>query len=308
MNKTIDFAKLSGSGNDFICLDNRNGRFDEVLSSPQRAGHFARVLCCRGMGIGADGVIFATGSEIEHAAHLGVRFFEPDGSEADLCGNGTACFARWAMDNRWIDDSQIKILTSAGVVIGKPSDNGYMRVCIPLPEDARMDLDVVAGGATWKCDYIVTGVPHLVTYVPDVEAVDVARDGLALRRSERFAPRGVNADFVEVLGEGELALRTFEYGVEGETLACGTGSAAAAILAARRFGWGRDYLTGEKPIRVRVRSGDVLRIYLGIDDGGEITDLCLETVVRFLYHGTVHGDLAERALQAPPIPAAQVRR
>ena len=308
MNKTIDFAKLSGSGNDFICLDNRLGQFDEILSSTTRAGQFARVLCCRGMGVGADGVIFAAASEIEHVAHLGARFFEPDGSEAGLCGNGTACFARWALDNGWIDASQIKILTSAGVVIGKAADNGYMRVCIPLPEDVRTDLEVSAGGAIWKCDYIVTGVPHLVTYVPDVSAVDVAHHGLALRRSEQFAPRGVNADFVEVLGEGQLALRTFEYGVEGETLACGTGSAAAAILASRRFGWSRDYLTGKKPILVRVQSGDVLRIFLGIDGGGQISDLCLETVVRFLYHGTVHEDLAERAMQAPPLPVVQVRR
>jgi diaminopimelate epimerase len=308
MIERIEFAKLSGSGNDFICLDNRDGRFNEMLCSPHRAGHFARVLCCHGMGIGADGVIFGVDSEVEGAAHLGARFFEPDGSEAALCGNGTACFARWVMDNRWVVGPEIKILTSAGVVLGKPSDNGYMRVCIPLPEDTRTNLEVPAGGLTWKCDYILTGVPHLVTYVDDVEAIDVAHFGAALRRSEMFAPRGVNADFVQILGQGRLALRTFESGVEDETLACGTGSAGAAVLAARRFAWGTEYLTGEKPVLVRVRSGDLLRVYLTTDDNGAVTDLCLETVVRFLYHGTIHGDLAETALNAPQAPADRPAR
>ena len=298
MTETIEFAKLSGSGNDFICLDSRDGRFNELLSSPHRAGHFARVLCCRGMGVGADGVIFAVDSEVEGAANLGARFFEPDGSEAALCGNGTACFLRWVVDNRWVLEPEIRILTSAGVVLGKPADDGFMRVCIPLPEDIRTDLEVPAGGVRWKCDYIVTGVPHLVTYVDDVEAVDVAHFGKALRRSEMFAPPGVNADFVQVLGQGRLALRTFEYGVEDETLACGTGSAGAAILTARRFAWPREYLTGERAILVQARSGDLLRVYVTMDDGGLVSDLCLETVVRFLYQGTIHGDLAARAMNA----------
>jgi diaminopimelate epimerase len=303
MTETIEFAKLSGSGNDFICIDGQDGRFDDLLASPHRAGAFASVLCCRGMGIGADGVIFAVASEIQGIAHLGARFFEPDGSEAALCGNGTACFVRWVLGNRWVPGPEIKVLTSAGVVIGRPSDNGYVRVCIPLPEDLRTNLDVQAGGTTWKCDYIVTGVPHLVTYVQDVEAVDVAGVGAVLRRSEMFGPRGANANFVQVLSTGELALRTFEYGVEGETLACGTGSAGAAILAARRFAWPKEYTTGGKPVRVHVRSGDVLKVYLTMDASGSVSDLCLETAVRFLYRGTIHGDLAERAMQAPHVSA-----
>jgi diaminopimelate epimerase len=295
MNRPIEFAKLSGSGNDFICLDGRDGRFDELLADPDRAGRFAQALCHRAMGVGADGVVIATVCEIEGVADLAARHFEPDGGEANLCGNGTACFVRWADDDGWTRTQELRVLTAAGVVRGRRSDGQYVRVCIPLPEDMRTGLSVPAGGTVWTCDYVVTGVPHVLVYVDDVAAVDVAHLGPLLRHHPMFAPAGVNANFVQVLREGELALRTFETGVEGETLACGTGSAAAAIMAARRFGWNRAYLAGEKPVLIRARSGDVLRVYVEIDDD-TVHDLCLETVVRFLYRGTLHADLAASAL------------
>lgn len=290
----IEFAKLSGSGNDFICLDNRGGRLDSILTDGPAVSRFAVAMCRRGLGIGADGLIFATDCEIGGAADVGARFFEPDGSEAALCGNGVACFVRWAGDDGWGSGQELRVLTSAGVVRGRRSDGSYVRVCIPLPEDMKTDLKVSAGGAKWKCDYVVTGVPHLLVYVDDVSAVDVPHLGGLLRHHEMFAPRGVNANFVQVLGEGSIALRTFEYGVEGETLACGTGSAAAAIMAAQRRRWGKEYFSGERPVLVRARSGDVLRVYFEMV-GGEVRDPCVETVVRFLYRGVVHSDLAASA-------------
>jgi diaminopimelate epimerase len=291
MPQLIEFAKLSGSGNDFVCLDSRGGQFEPILADPLRAARFAKVLCRRCMGVGADGVIFAVPCEVEGVADLGARFFEPDGSESDLCGNGTACFVRWVGDNGWASAQEIRILTGAGVVRGRRSDGQYIRVCITLPEDMRRDLTVPAGGTPWRCDYVVTGVPHLLAYVDDAAAVDVGRFGPLLRHHAMFAPRGVNANFVQVLREGELAVRTFETGVEGETLACGTGSAAAAIMAAQRFGWSQDYFTGQKPVQVHARSGDVLRVYFEMISGA-VHDLCLETMVRFLYRGVVHVDLA----------------
>jgi diaminopimelate epimerase len=246
------------------------------------------------MGVGADGVAFAIACEIEGVADLGARHFEPDGGEADLCGNATACFVRWAGDDGWTTNHELRVLTAAGVVRGRHSDGQYVRVCIPLPEDMRAGLTVPAGGTVWTCDYAVTGVPHLLAYVEDAAAVDVARTGPVLRHHPMFAPRGVNANFVQVLREGELALRTFETGVEGETLACGTGSAAAAIMAARRFGWDKGYLSGEKPVLIHARGGDVLRVFFELA-GDAVRDLCLETVVRFLYRGTLHADLAAAA-------------
>ncbi len=292
----IEFVKLSGSGNDFICLDNRDGRFDEILEAPDRVGHLARSLCSRGMGIGADGVIFACEPEIEGVSDIAARFFEADGSEAELCGNGTGCFLHWATAAGWLPESGAKILTPAGVVRGANSDGAYVRVCIPDPEDLRFDFEVAAKGKRWRCDFAVAGVPHLVTYVDDLDGVDIEHWGPVLRYHEQFQPRGVNVNFVEVLGECELAVRTWEFGVEGETLACGTGSAAAAILAVLRLGWDAPDPEGDRPVLVRARSGDVLRVFFALRDDETVTDICIETVVRFLCRGEVHPDLVALAL------------
>lgn len=291
----IEIAKLSGSGNDFICIDNRAGLLEEVLSSPRRVGHFARTLCRRGLSVGADGVIFAIQPEIEGVADVGARFFEPDGSEAELCGNGAACFARWTIDNQWVHDSQARFLTTAGVVIGRKSDDPYYRVCIPLPENIQRNIELDVEGSRWMCDFAVAGVPHLVVTVDDVQKVDIQRLGPAFRYHPRFGPRGVNVNFTQVLGDGRLAVRTWEFGVEGETLACGTGSTAAAILSALRFNWPREFLRNQRPVMVQARSGDVLRIYFTYNDDGSMDDVCLESVVRFVYQATLHPETARRA-------------
>ncbi len=300
----IEFAKLSGSGNDFACIDNRDGRFDELLGAPEHIGRFARLLCRRSMGIGADGVIFCCESEVGELADVAARFFEADGSETDLCGNGTACFARWAFDSGFVGDSEIRILTPAGVVLAQRSDAAYITVCIPSPEHRRQDVEITVGGFPICCDFVITGVPHVVTYVDDVEEIDMARVGPAIRHHERFAPQGVNANFVQILRAGEIAVRTWEYGVEGETLACGTGSASAAILAALRFDWPKEYRCHEKPVLVHSRSGDLLRVYFTEKHDGSIDDVCLETIVRFLYRGTISDELAAAAFSAGTCPPA----
>ena len=298
MGSSIEFCKLSGSGNDFICIDNRDGAFDAILSSAERVSHFARMLCRRGLGIGADGVVFAGRPEIDGVGDVAARFLEPDGGEATLCGNGTACFVRWAIEKGIVPDGEVRILTSAGVVLGQHVEDGYVRVCIPLPQDMRTDLRIEVDGQLLTCDYIVTGVEHLVTYVADIDRVDVAHLGQALRNHPDFPqPRGVNASFVQILGEGRIAVRTFEYGVEAETLACGTGSAAAAILATRRFGWPKAYRASDQAVEVRAASGDILRMWLTMTDDDRVTDLCLETVVRCTFSGTVCPDLTDLAME-----------
>jgi diaminopimelate epimerase len=299
MNGTIEFSKLSGSGNDFVCIDDRAGRLREVFDEPRRAATFARVLCRRGIGVGADGVIVATAPAVEGYGDVGARFFEPDGSEAELCGNGVGCFVRWILETGCpcCENSEVRVLTSAGLVRGRRMPGNYARVCIPLPENPRRDLQLDVNGCSWHGDAVNTGVPHLVTWVRDVESVDVGRWGRALRHHEEFQPRGVNVNFVQVLRPGEIALRTFEFGVEGETLACGTGSAAAAILTARRFGWEAPYTDGSEPVRIHVRSGDVLRVYMELDAAGEVVDLCLETVIRYVCRGELHEELMRKALE-----------
>ncbi len=300
----IQFAKLSGSGNDFVCIDNRDGRFDELTGSPQRIGYFARRLCRRSLGIGADGVIFAARPEIEGVADVAARFFEADGSEAGLCGNGTACFTRWAFDGGFVEDSTLRILTPAGVVLAERADGPYITVCIPSPENLTRHCELTVGGLPMCYDYVVTGVPHLVTQVEDVDMIDMPRLGPAIRWHRHFQPGGVNANFVQVLDTGEIAVRTWEYGVEAETLACGTGSAAAAILTALREDWPREYRCHDRPVRVRTRGGDTLRVYFTEGEDGGIEDVCLETVVRFLFEGTLHAELAEAAhAPRPEAPA-----
>jgi len=296
--RTVEFAKLSGSGNDFICIDARDGWLDDLIADPSRVGHFARTLCNRGMSVGADGVIFACPNEVGDFADVAARFFEADGSETELCGNGVGCFVHWAKENGWFKKCELKILTPAGVVLGSDSDGDYVRACIPDPEDIERGFDLAVCGTTLECDFAVTGIPHVITYVDDLSEADVACLGPRMRHHARFQPRGANANFVQVLGEGHIALRTYEFGVEGETLACGTGSAAAAILSAIRFGWDGEYATGAKPVLVRARSGETLKVSFVRHDDGRITDVCLETIVRFVCRGSLHPDQVARAFDA----------
>ncbi len=293
----IEFVKLSGSGNDFICIDNRDGRFDDLLADEPAVGHFARTLCRRGLGVGADGVIFAVRPEVEGFADIGARVFEADGTEAEMCGNATGCFVHWAFVNGVTDTPEIRVLTPAGLVRGTDSDGEYVRVCIPLPEGLQTDMLLDVADSPWRCNFVITGIPHVVSYVDDLSETDVARWGPLLRHHEQFKPRGANANFVKVLGDGEIAIRTWEFGVEGETLACGTGSAASAIITAIKEDWPVEYRRGEKPIIVHATSGDLLRVYFTQDDDGTIVDVCLETLVRFTYSGQVHPDTAARALE-----------
>jgi diaminopimelate epimerase len=312
MTDKIEFSKLSGSGNDFICIDNRDGRFDGVISAPARASAFAMALCRRGLGIGADGLIFACDSEIEEVSDVQARFFEPDGSEAELCGNGTACFVHWLTSTGRLPQRELKILTPAGVVLGRDADGKYVRVCIPLPEHIQLGLTLTTDGQRapgapwgrplgslsdgadrqWTYDFAVTGVPHMVTYVDDLTKIDMPHWGPALRYHDKFQPRGVNVNFVQVLGEGNIAVRTWEFGVEGETLACGTGAAAAAVLAAMRFSWPQKFRTEEAPVLVKSTGGDTLRVYFSIDQAGTVGDLCLETIVRAIFQGTLSQEMA----------------
>ncbi|MCE5276950.1 MAG: diaminopimelate epimerase [Planctomycetaceae bacterium] len=296
MNARFDFFKLSGSGNDFICIDNRTGWLDGVIRDCPRAERFAREMCSRGFGVGADGLVIAIQPAVGGVAKIGALFFEPDGSQSELCGNGTGCFIRCTLENGWAEGPEVSVLTSAGVVLGKAVDDPYIRVCIPLPDHTASDVSVKVGETNIACDVAVTGVPHAITYVDDVDLVDMPHLGPLLRRHPDFGPRGINANFVQVLEPGRLALRTWEFGVEGETLACGTGAAAAAIMAVKRFGWDGPIRRGEQPVLVQSRGGDVLRVYSTFNDAGSVVDLCVDTVVRQLYRGRTDPALVARAI------------
>jgi len=218
----ISFVKMHGAGNDFIMVDDRG------LTFPVDDSHFIRRIAARSTGIGCDGVILLQPSE---TADVRMRFMNPDGSEVDMCGNGARCIAQLAFSLGCVP-ARMTIETQAGQVHAVVSGDD---VCLELtpPSDLELDLDL---GLDATSDFVNTGVPHVVVWVDDVQAVDLIKLGRATRHHVRFAPQGTNANFAKVEPDGTLTVRTYERGVEAETLACGTGATAAALVAARR-GW-----------------------------------------------------------------------
>ncbi|MDY6861647.1 MAG: diaminopimelate epimerase [Thermodesulfobacteriota bacterium] len=235
---------MSGSGNDFIVIDNR-----EKLLSHKDAPDFARSLCRRKVSIGADGLILI---EASSTAHFKWRFFNSDGSEAAMCGNGGRCAARFAYFKN-IAPGEMFFETKAGIVKAKVTGN-KVKLLMTAPKDLKDNIVLLLNNAEFKMDFIDTGVPHVVIFNEDIEKVEVTKLGRQIRFNPLFAPAGTNVNFVTVENKAELNIRTYERGVEDETLACGTGSVAAAIIAARKG-------LVDPPVKVKVRSGEMLEIY-----------------------------------------------
>ena len=218
----IPFTKMHGAGNDFIVVDDRDRSF------PVDDHEFIAGICARRNGVGSDGVILLQPSD---CADLRMRFINPDGGEVEMCGNGARCFARKAY-NLGAVPAAMTIETMAGPVRAEVFGE-QIRLELTDPADLQIDLDL---GLDWPSDFVNTGVPHVVAWVDDVQAVDLVTMGRAIRYHEHFSPAGTNANIAKVEADGSLTVRTYERGVEGETLACGTGAAAVGVLAARR-GW-----------------------------------------------------------------------
>lgn len=216
----ISFTKMHGAGNDFLVIDDRS------LEFPLDDKAFIQRITSRRTGIGSDGILLLQPSE---TAHFRMRFINPDGGEQDMCGNGARCIARFAFDLS-VAGEQMEIETAAGPVRAE-MDGELVRLDLTDPKDLRLD---VPSGLDWTVDFVHTGVPHAVAWVDDVHSIEISVYGPRLRFHELFQPSGTNANFAQVEADGALSLRTYERGVEAETLACGTGAAAAAVLAAAR--------------------------------------------------------------------------
>lgn len=249
------FYKMSGSGNDFIFFDCRAESAGD-LSTPERV----QALCARATGIGADGVVFLEPASPIDDADFAIRYLNSDGSLASLCGNASLCTARLAVLLGIADASGMRFQTGAGLISARLVD-GEPQIDLQPVRELQADSGVPTIAPEGRCAYVVAGVPHLVVSVPDVEAVDVAGRGTALRWDSRL-PEGANVNFVgPAVGAEERharEIRTFERGVEAETLACGTGVVAAALALA---GWGE--LSGDASligVTLRTRSGRVLRV------------------------------------------------
>lgn len=227
MQKHLPFVKMSGAGNDFVVF-----AADDVQDLDP--GSLAEKLCTRGMSVGADGIIIVTP---EDDASVRIRFFNPDGSLAEMCGNGSRCAARYAVDNKLVTADRFKLLTDSGDLPVQRQDSGDFRVVMPPPR--RFELAYLQhrdGNLELTVDAVTVGVPHCVVQVEDLDDFAdnrLVRIGRSLRQHEDF-PDGVNVNFVEARGDGTVRQRTYERGVENLTRACGTGATAVSSVLMKR--------------------------------------------------------------------------
>lgn len=263
----LPFWKMHGAGNDFILIDNRDGAF------PVGDSAWISRTCRRRTGVGADGVILVEPSE---QAGFRMRFINPDGREVEMCGNGARCVARLARDIGAVADS-MTIETVAGPLSAKILDDDRVRVGMTPPTDWTAQAELRVYDETLSYNKVNTGVPHVVVQVPDVDAVDVASLGRAIRRHPTFAPDGTNANFVQLAGTDGIRVRTYERGVEAETLACGTGVTAVALVLALHG-------LAQSPLAMRVASGDTLIVAFE-GQGNEFGNVTLEGPVAYVFQG-----------------------
>jgi diaminopimelate epimerase len=276
MTGTLSFVKMSGTGNDFIMVDNREGRVPESEKAA-----LAERLCDRRRAIGGDGLILLEQPAPSVDADIRMRIINADGSEAEMCGNGARCLARFARSVSAVG-TEMTVQTLAGVIAASV-DGMSVLVDLTKPTAIESKGELEFAGTTSEVWYTDTGVPHAVVFVTDVERVDVRALGKALRFHEAFRPRGANANFVGVDGVGRIHVRTYERGVEDETLACGTGSTAAALVTAAREGW-------SSPVTVKVRSGEELVVHFkGSPPGYESAALGGAVTVSFTGSVEVNG-------------------
>lgn len=268
MDKKIPFTKAVATGNDFIIVDNRAC---VIKGSP---AELAKKVCDRKYSIGADGLLVLEASK---KCDFRMRIFNPDGSEAEMCGNGSRCIALYAMAKK-IAKNEMTIDTIAGVLNASVKAD-TVRVRLTPPKDIKWNLCLMINKCPYKVNFIDTGVPHVVHFVEDLESIDVKNLGSHMRSHGEFSPEGTNANFVKVVDKHNIKIRTYERGVEDETLACGTGAVASAVIAAE----------AEKlasPITVETTGGERLKVYFEIIEG-DFKNVYLEGKAKLVFEGTI---------------------
>jgi diaminopimelate epimerase len=275
----IPFAKVSGAGNDFVAVNNIDGhlKVDWPL--------FAKAACERHFGVGADGLLVLDPSIRSDFTML---YFNADGSSGGMCGNGGRCCVMFARVNG-LEHDDITFEAFGYLYRATFTGNG-IRVAMKNPEKIRRGIPVHASAGKFLCHAVNTGAPHVVTYVDDLDAVDVLAAGRELRNHREFQPEGTNVNFVKVLSRDAIAIRTYERGVEAETLACGTGSIASAVISALEKGIA-------PPVTVITRSGEELRVDLSIEDGN-VQKISLEGHARIIFTSKLLFDPASGAIEA----------
>jgi len=267
------FYKMSGSGNDFLLFDGRDNPPEAFRPEAIRA------MCDRRQGAGADGVIVLTPGG-PAGVHFTFHFWNRDGSAGPMCGNGALCATRLAsLLELAPKEGEVRFATAAGLHRGQITGERptiFLPDCEKPVEAPEIPLEPGDRGPAWL---VRPSVPHLVVICEDVEAVDLPRRGPPLRNHKATGPEGANANWVSPVGDGTFRMRTWERGVEGETLACGTGAAACALVVAEKG-------LAKSPVRLWTRS----RLPLDVDwkvSGRLVTSLTLTGEGRLVYRGIV---------------------
>lgn len=264
----LHFTKMNGAGNDFVLIDNRAGLVH--LNRNQIAR-----LCNRHRGIGADGVLLLEKSS--NSADFRMHYFNADGGEAEMCGNGARCFARFA--NRITGaKGKISFQTQAGVIAAELKGD-LVTLQMTEPIDLRLNIKLTVTDENKVVHFVNSGVPHVVIPVPQIDDVNVRREGAAIRYHKMFSPKGANVNFIEKCGDKKIAVRTYERGVEDETLACGTGIVASALIFAAI-----EKVNGL--ISVTARGGDELQVGFEKSDN-QFHNVTLTGPAEFVFEGTV---------------------
>jgi diaminopimelate epimerase len=283
----IQFTKMVASGNDFVAVSCLKGSKCSI-PNPKLAS-FAKTVCDRKYGAGADGLLVLEDSK---KADFKMRIFNPDGSEPNMCGNGARCAAlyfgtrfsrlgaRPKTENRKPRTGLLKFETGAGVIEAEVKGS-VVRLKMTDPKDLWANIDLNIGTQFYKVHYINTGVPHTVFFVGNVDTINVKDVGKQVRFHKHFQPAGTNANFAQAIDAKTIRVRTYERGVEDETLACGTGSVASALLSY--------YLkiTKKAPVSVETKGGEVLKVYFDLKNN-KFSNVWLEGSARVVYEGVYH--------------------
>lgn len=268
---SIPFVKMVGAGNDFVIIESRND-FDYAA--------FAKRVCARHTGIGADGLLVLDKSS---RCDYQMRIINADGSEAQMCGNGARCMAAYIAANFKPVKALFSMETLAGEILAEVQGE-TARVRLSNPKDYRPDMHITVAQQKLEVHYIDTGVPHTVLFVDGLQEVDANSLGALIRNHPRFAPRGTNVNFVEHTREGMIAVRTYERGVEAETLACGTGAVASALIAFLHAHPRRKKQKGAF-MKVSTESKEILEITFDLDEGNRIDNVWLKGSAKLIAKG-----------------------
>ncbi len=271
----LDFTKLQGSGNDFILFD----FIDEKTPLSAEDPVFIKKVCRRKTGIGSDGVLILESSDLHD---FRMRIFNPDGSEVSMCGNGARCCALYYCRKKSLEHTKFE--TGAGIMKASLNGKRGIRLSLPSPYGARLDFPVKLGNKKLNLSFVNSGVEHTIVEVESTDETDVTGLGRKIRFHDEFAPLGTNVDFVEKTGPNSINVRTYERGVEDETLACGTGVVASAVI---------EGLKGkvQSPVDVKTRGGEVMKVFFSISEEGgndlRFSDIELQGEVESVFRGIV---------------------